>query len=109
MTAFQKEIVAILIFAFTYLLISGRRLKVLPLNRPAAALLGAVLMVAGGVMTPKQVYAAVDYDTLVLLLGMMLFTTYLFLAGFFDWAAGFVLRVAKTPPPSCMIENSGRR
>lgn len=97
MTAFQKEIVAILIFAFTYLLISGRRLKVLPLNRPAAALLGAVLMVAGGVMTPKQVYAAVDYDTLVLLLGMMLFTTYLFLAGFFDWAAGFVLRVAKTP------------
>jgi Na+/H+ antiporter NhaD/arsenite permease-like protein len=34
---------------------------------------------------------------LVLLLGMMLFTTYLFLAGFFDWAAGFVLRVAKTP------------
>lgn len=97
MTAFQKEIVAILIFAFTYLLISGRRLKVLPLNRPAAALLGAVLMVAFGVMTPKQVYAAVDYDTLVLLLGMMLFTTYLFLAGFFDWAAGFVLRVAKTP------------
>jgi Na+/H+ antiporter NhaD/arsenite permease-like protein len=97
MTAVQKEIVAILIFAFTYLLISGRRLKILPLNRPAAALLGAVLMVACGVMTPKQVYAAVDYDTLVLLLGMMLFTTYLFLAGFFDWAAGFVLRVAKTP------------
>lgn len=97
MTPLQKEIVAILIFAFTYLLISGRRLKVLPLNRPAAALLGAVLMVACGVMTPKQVYAAVDYDTLVLLLGMMLFTTYLFLAGFFDWAAGFVLRVAKTP------------
>jgi Na+/H+ antiporter NhaD/arsenite permease-like protein len=96
-TPFQKEIIAILIFAFTYLLISGRRLKVLPLNRPAAALLGAVLMVACGVMTPKQVYAAVDYDTLVLLLGMMLFTTYLFLAGFFDWAAGFVLRVAKTP------------
>jgi Na+/H+ antiporter NhaD/arsenite permease-like protein len=96
-TPFQKEIAAIVIFAFTYLLISGRRLKVLPLNRPAAALLGAVLMVAFGVMTPKQVYAAVDYDTLVLLLGMMLFTTYLFLAGFFNWAADFVLRVAKTP------------
>jgi Na+/H+ antiporter NhaD/arsenite permease-like protein len=92
-----KEIVAIVIFVFTYLLISGRRLKVLPLNRPAAALLGAVLMVACGVMTPEQVYRAVDYNTLVLLLGMMLFTTYLFLAGFFDWAADFVLRVARTP------------
>jgi Na+/H+ antiporter NhaD/arsenite permease-like protein len=96
-TEFQKEIVAILIFAFTYLLISGRRLKLLPLNRPAAALLGAVLMVVFGVMTPEQVYRAVDYDTLVLLLGMMLFTTYLFLAGFFDWAADLVLRIAKTP------------
>ena len=30
---------------------------------------GTVLMVATGVMTPKQAYAAVDYDTLVLLLG----------------------------------------
>ena len=97
MTPAGKEIIAIAIFAFTYLLISGRRLKILPLNRPAAALLGAVLMVAFGVMTPRQVYEAVDYDTLVLLLGMMLFTTYLFLAGFFDWAADFVLRVARTP------------
>jgi len=93
----SKELIAITIFAFTYLLISGRRLKVLPLNRPAAALLGAVLMVACGVITPEQVYRAVDYNTLVLLLGMMLFTTYLFLAGFFDWAADFILHVAQTP------------
>src|SRR6266581_1718986 len=66
-----KEMVAIAIFAVTYLLISGRRLKLLPLNRPAAALLGSVLMVACGVLTPEQAYQAVDYDTLVLLLAMM--------------------------------------
>ena len=97
MTATVKEIIAIAIFCFTYLLISGRRLKVLPLNRPAAALLGAVLMVACGVMTPERVYRSVDYDTLVLLLGMMLISAYLFLAGFFDWAADWILRKAKTP------------
>ncbi|MBK9138705.1 MAG: anion transporter [Verrucomicrobia bacterium] len=97
MTDNQREIVAIAIFAFTYLLISGRRLKILPLNRPAAALLGTVLMVATGVMTPKEAYAAVDYDTLVLLLGMMLIAAYLHLGGFFDWAADRVLRVAGTP------------
>lgn len=97
MTATQREIVAIAIFAFTYLLISGRRLKVLPLNRPAAALLGTVLMVATGVMTPEQAYRAVDYNTLVLLLGMMLIAAYLGLAGFFDWAADSILRVAATP------------
>jgi Na+/H+ antiporter NhaD/arsenite permease-like protein len=93
----RQEVLAILIFAVTYLLISGRRLKVLPLNRPAAALLGAVLMVGAGILTPERAYRAVDYNTLVLLLGMMLIAAYLFLAGFFEWAADWILRVAKTP------------
>src|SRR5437660_6213832 len=97
MKSTQKELVAIAIFALTYLLISGRRLKVLPLNRPAAALLGAVLMVLCGVMTPEQAYRAVDYNTLVLLLGMSLLSAYFYLAGFFDWAADWVLKVGRTP------------
>lgn len=92
----HKEIVAIAIFCVTYLLISGRQLKVLPLNRPAAALLGTVLMVAFGVLSPEQAYHAVDYDTLVLLLGMMIISAYLCLAGFFDWAADWILRRAKS-------------
>jgi Na+/H+ antiporter NhaD/arsenite permease-like protein len=91
------ELAAVLVFALTYALISGRQMKLLPLNRPAAALLGAVLMVALGVMTPEQAYRAVDYDTLVLLLGMMLISAHLCLAGFFNWAADEVLRLAKTP------------
>src|SRR2546426_953020 len=97
MNGAEKEIVAVAIFAFTYLLIGGRQLKVLPLNRPAAALLGAVLMVALGVMTPEQAYRAVDYNTLVLLLGMMIISAYLYLAGFFDWAGDEILKLAKTP------------
>lgn len=92
-----KELLALVIFCVTYLLISGRRLNVLPLNRPAAALLGTVLMVACGVMTPAQAYRAVDYDTLVLLLGMMIISAYLYLAGFFEWAAGWILRRASSP------------
>ena len=97
MNSSQKELVAVAIFALTYLLISGRRLKVLPLNRPAAALLGTVLMVVCGIVTPEQAYRAVDYDTLVLLLGMSLLSAYLSLAGFFDWTADWVLRRAGTP------------
>ncbi len=93
----HREILAVLIFSLTYLLISGRRLKILPLNRPAAAMLGMVLMVATGVMTPERVYRAVDYDTLVLLLGMMLISAYLFMGGFFDWAADRILVLAKSP------------
>ncbi len=97
MSAAQKELLAIGIFCVTYLLISGRRLKILPLNRPAAALLGSVLMVGCGILTPERAYRCVDYDTLVLLLGMMLISAYLFLAGFFDWAADWILRHARSP------------
>ena len=97
MQSTQREFLAIAIFSLTYLLISGRQLKILPLNRPAAALLGAVLMVGCRVMTPQQAYRSVDYDTLVLLLGMMIISAYLCLAGFFDWAADGILRHARTP------------
>ena len=97
MNHWQKEIVATVIFAITYVLISGRQLKILPLNRPAAALLGAVLMVSTGVMTPERAYRAVNFDTLVLLLGMMLISAYLYLAHFFEWAADVVLKFSQTP------------
>ena len=97
MNHWQKEIVAAAIFGITYVLISGRQMKILPLNRPAAALLGAVLMVSTGVMTPARAYGAVNYDTLVLLLGMMLISAYLYLAHFFEWAADVILKYSHTP------------
>jgi Na+/H+ antiporter NhaD/arsenite permease-like protein len=93
----QRELVASAIFVITYVLISGRQLKILPLNRPAAALLGAVLMITTGVMTPERAYRAINYDTLVLLLGMMLISAYLYLAHFFEWAAELVLSFSRTP------------
>ena len=77
MNHWEQELVATIIFAVTYILISGRQLKILPLNRPAAALLGAVLMVSTGVITPERAYRAVNYDTIVLLLAMMLVSAYL--------------------------------
>jgi len=91
------ELAAVLVFALTYALISGRQMRILPLNRPAAVLLGTVLLVTLGVMTPEQAYRAVDYDTLVLLLGMMIIAAYLHLAGFFGWAADSILEHAATP------------
>jgi Na+/H+ antiporter NhaD/arsenite permease-like protein len=93
----EQELIASAIFAITYVLISGRQLKILPLNRPAAALLGAVLMVATGVVAPERAYRAVNYDTIVLLLAMMLVSAYLYLAHFFEWAADVVLRFSHTP------------
>lgn len=103
MNHWQQELVATVIFAITYILISGRQLKILPLNRPAAALLGAVLMVSTGVMTPERAYRAVNYDTIVLLLAMMLISAYLYLAHFFEWGADVVLEFSRTPSGCCFI------
>ncbi|HWP03544.1 MAG TPA: SLC13 family permease [Gemmatimonadaceae bacterium] len=85
------------IFAVTYLLIAIQRFPFVHLNRPAAGLLGAVAMVLFGVVTPEQARAAVDFDVLVFLLGLMLIVGYLEAGGFFELAAKWVLRHARTP------------
>jgi Na+/H+ antiporter NhaD/arsenite permease-like protein len=90
-------VVVVAIFALTYLLIAFRRLRLLPIGRPAGALLGATLMVVSGAMTPEASYRAIDGDTIVLLLGMMLITAELDQAGFFPRASASVLRTAKSP------------
>ncbi len=85
------------IFAATYVLIAVQRLPFLPLNRPAASLLGAVAMVGFGVISLEDAYAAIDLDVLVFLLGLMLIVGYLEVARFFEWAAEWVVERAATP------------
>lgn len=87
----------LLIFAATYVLIAVQRLPFVHLNRPAAALLGAVAMVVFGVLSLEQAYAAIDFDVLVFLLGLMLIVGYLEVGKFFEWAAEWVIRRAGTP------------
>lgn len=85
------------IFAATYLLIAVQRLPFVHLNRPAASLLGAVAMVAFGVLTPEQAREAIDFDVLVFLLGLMLIVGYLEAGQFFELAASWVMERALTP------------
>jgi Na+/H+ antiporter NhaD/arsenite permease-like protein len=87
----------IAIFAVTYVLVSARRLGGLGLDRPAAALLGAVACIATGVLSPEQASASIDASTMLLLFGMMGMGAYLALEGFFDRAAAALAAWAKTP------------
>src|SRR3977135_4188217 len=86
-----------LIFTATYVLIAVQRLPFGHLNRPAAGLLGAVAMVVFGVLPLTDAYAAIDFDVLVFLLGLMLIVGYLEVGKFFEWAAEWILRRARTP------------
>ncbi|MBI4584946.1 MAG: anion transporter [Planctomycetes bacterium] len=92
-----QVIAVIIIFCLTYLLIASRRLGFLPIGRPAGALLGAVLMVAIGWMTPEESYQAINDDTIVLLFATMLITAYLQRASFFEWIAAAILARCRTP------------
>src|SRR5881409_2086724 len=87
----------LIIFAATYFLIAVQRLPFVHLNRPAASLLGAVAMVAFRVLSLPDAYAAIDFDVLVFLLGLMLIVGYLEVGKFFEWAAERILARARTP------------
>jgi Na+/H+ antiporter NhaD/arsenite permease-like protein len=85
------------IFLATYVVLAGVRLPGLKLSRPGGALVGAAAMVAFRVLTPPQAALAVDADTLVLLLGMMVLASALTQASFFRAAAFAVLKLTRTP------------
>jgi Na+/H+ antiporter NhaD/arsenite permease-like protein len=88
---------ALIVFALTYLVISGQRIPGVRLDRPSAALCGAVMMVLTGTLTQAEAFAAVDLDTLSLLLGMMLIAAYLAEAAFFRTVAYRAALHAGTP------------
>ncbi len=90
-------ITALIIFIITYLFIGLRQIPRLHIDRPAGALVGAVLMIVFGVLTLDQAFAAIDMHTLLLLLGMMIITVYLRHAGFFELMADKILSLARTP------------
>ncbi|HVX38646.1 MAG TPA: anion transporter [Gemmatimonadaceae bacterium] len=89
--------IRLVILVVTYLLIAFQRVPFLRLNRPAAALLGAVAMVTIGGLPLREAYAAIDLDVMVFLIGVLLITGYLEAGGFFQWAARRVVARAHSP------------
>jgi Na+/H+ antiporter NhaD/arsenite permease-like protein len=88
----------VLIFVFTYATIAFGRLPFrYRLDRPGAALLGASLMLACGTLTPSEAYKAIDFDTITLLLGMMIVVANLRLSGFFRIVNSWVVTRARRP------------
>src|SRR5947208_15636424 len=68
----MPEAAAIAIFAMTYLVVAIGRLPGFRLDRAGAALVGASLMVAAGALPLEEAPKAIDFDTIILLLGVMI-------------------------------------
>ena len=74
------------IFGLTYVALALGKIPGLRIDRAGIALVGAAAMLAGGVLSMHDAARAVDYETIVLLFGMMVVVSYLRLAGFFALA-----------------------
>jgi Na+/H+ antiporter NhaD/arsenite permease-like protein len=88
---------ALLIFAVTYLVLAIGRLPGFRVDRTGAAIIGASCMLAFNVLTVQEAYAAIDYDTIMLLFGMMIVVANLRLSGFFSLVSAWVVEHAHRP------------
>ncbi|NSW45571.1 MAG: anion transporter [Bacteroidales bacterium] len=89
------QIVALLIFVITYTGIIFTRLPWLNIDRPSAAFFGAVAMMLFGVMTFEEAIYAIDFNTLSLLLGMMIIIASLQADGLFNYLTEKSIVLAK--------------
>ena len=86
---------AYIIFLASYLVFAIGKFPGLKIDRPGAAIIGAVAMIAFRVVQPSDALRFIDFSTLVLLFSMMLIVGNLRLVGFFEWNAEVVLRRLK--------------
>src|SRR5260370_17631674 len=82
-----RIVVAYAIFFASYFVFALGKFPGMKIDRPGAAIIGAVLMVAFRIMSAQDALRAIDFSTIVLLFSMMLIAANLHLVGFFDWFA----------------------
>jgi Na+/H+ antiporter NhaD/arsenite permease-like protein len=74
------------IFGLTYLALALGKIPGLRIDRAGIAVVGAAAMLASGLLSMHDAARAVDYETIILLFGMMVVVAYLRMAGFFALA-----------------------
>jgi len=86
-----RILAAYLIFFGSYFVFALGKFPGMKIDRPGAAIIGAVLMFALRIVGPSDAIASIDFPTLVLLFSMMLIVANLHLAGVFDWLTEWII------------------
>ena len=87
------------IFGLTYLALAVGKVPGLRIDRSGIALVGAAAMLGFGVLDLHDAAKAVDYETLILLFGMMVVVAFLRLSGFFALATERIAERFASPRP----------
>jgi len=85
------------VFLLVYAAMVLGRLPGLALDRAGAALLGAIVLVAGGTMTVADAWGAADVPTLALLFGLMVVSAQLRLGGFYTAVSRSLIAATTSP------------
>jgi Na+/H+ antiporter NhaD/arsenite permease-like protein len=80
-----RILAAYIVFFASYFVFALGKFPGMKIDRPGAAIIGAVLMVAFRIMSAQEALRAIDFSTIVLLFSMMLIVANLHLGGFFEW------------------------
>jgi Na+/H+ antiporter NhaD/arsenite permease-like protein len=103
-----RSVAAYGVFFASYFVFALGKFPGLKIDRPGAAIIGAVLMVAFRVMTAQEALGAIDFPTIVLLFSMTLIVAHLHLGGFFEWVAEVtVLRLSAQQLLAAVVFVSG--
>lgn len=88
---------ALILFLLTYVAVALGEVPGLAIDRTGIALLGAVAMIAFGVLDTEHAVAAVDYPTILLLFGLMVVSSQFRLGGFYTHVALALTNVMDRP------------
>ncbi len=88
-----------IVFAATYVGIAFGRWPWLALDRTGIAILGAIAMLLLSGVSIEQAFSPpiINYETLTLLFGLMIFSAQLQTAGFYNWCGRFIEKLVERP------------
>jgi Na+/H+ antiporter NhaD/arsenite permease-like protein len=87
----------LLIFIGTYAGIAIGEIPGLALDRTGIAILGAIAMVASGVLSTEEAIMAIDFPTILLLYSLMVVSSQFRLGGFYTWVALKISQLTDRP------------
>jgi Na+/H+ antiporter NhaD/arsenite permease-like protein len=88
---------ALALFLITYVGIALGKVPGLVIDRVGIALLGAIAMVASGVISTRAAVQSIDLSTILLLYSLMIISAQLRLGGFYTWSASAMLSLLRRP------------
>ena len=94
----DPKIVSTVILLVSYLILFTEKM-----NRAVVALLGAVAMIFAGVLTQETAIAGIDFNTLALLIGMMIIVGIAEKSGMFQYVAVWSAKKVRASPRGLLI------